>query len=256
MKGNPFALFLIYTDYYLKYALIHGLARLQERQPSPSQKGSLLQLLTSCERLTGRMPDGKRRANPAMKIGYARVSKDDQDTALQLDALEAEGCDRIFQDEGISAVGRRRPGFAKAMQLLKPGDTFVIWKLDRAFRSTVEAILRLEDLRQKGITFKIITTVIDMGTPEGRHFYRELSSWAEFERDMISQRTKEGMAAAKRRGKHVGRPPKLTADQIQSALEMLKDPAQSYGSVAELFGVHRSTLRRAVHREKVPLIRP
>lgn len=132
----------------------------------------------------------------------------------------------------------------------------MIWKLDRAFRSTVEAILKLEELRKRGITLKIITTSIDTSTPEGRHFYRELSSWAEFERDMISQRTKEGMAAARRRGKHVGRPPKLTADQIQTARKMLKDPAQSYGSVAELFGVHRSTLHRSVHREKVPVIRP
>ncbi len=202
------------------------------------------------------MPNGKRRATPAMKIGYARVSKDDQDTALQVDALEAEGCDRIFQDEGISAVGRQRPAFAEAMRLLKPGDTFVIWKLDRAFRSTVEAILKLEELLRSGIALKIITINIDTGTPEGRHFYRELSSWAEFERDMISQRTKEGMAAAKRRGRHIGRPPKLTADQIQTAREMLNDPAQSYGSVARLFGVHRSTLRRAVHREKGPVVRP
>lgn len=184
-----------------------------------------------------------------MKIGYARVSTDDQNLALQLDALERAGCEQIFKDEGISAIDPDRAGYQAAMAALTPGDMFAVWKLDRAYRSTVDAILQLDALRARGVHFQILTFGIDTDTPEGRLFYRQLASWAEWERDLISARTKEGMAAARRRGKHLGRPPKLSADAIATARDMLEDPTQSYRSVATLFGVHRSTLYRAVHRE-------
>lgn len=139
------------------------------------------------------------------KIGYARISTIDQNPNLQIDALKSFGCDRIYRD-AVSAVGKKRPGFERALKRLKSGDSLVIWKLDRAFRSTIDALVTLDNLNQRGIQLVVSTLGIVSDTPEGRYFFRGIASAAEFERDLISARTKEGMAAAKRRGVHVGRP--------------------------------------------------
>lgn len=150
------------------------------------------------------------------KIGYARISKDDQNTDLQLDALQAAGCVTIYTDE-VTAVGRYRPGFDKALNSLKAGDTFVVWKLDRAFRSTVDAVTIWNRLCACNVKLLISTFGYVSDTPEGRYFYRGIASAAEFERDMISARTKEGMAAAIRRGHHVGRPAKVSLSDLRKA---------------------------------------
>ncbi|MEM9128280.1 MAG: recombinase family protein [Pseudomonadota bacterium] len=177
-------------------------------------------------------------------IGYARISTIDQSPALQIDALKAYGCKRIYQD-AVSAVGKERPGFEKALRAVKPGDALVVWKLDRAFRSTLDAILTWEELRERGIQLIVATLGIVSDTPEGRHFYRGLASAAEFERDLISVRTKEGMAAAKRRGKHVGRPPKVTPEMAMQAHRMLNDGFE-INDIADELRVTAITLRRAL----------
>ncbi len=180
-----------------------------------------------------------------MKIGYARDSTDEQLLDMQMDALQAAKCDQIFRDEGVSAIAANRPGFEAALDALSSGDTLVIWKLDRAFRSTVDAILTLDSLRDRKVGFQCTTLQIDTSTPEGRKWYRDTASWAEYERELVSQRTKAGMAAAKRRGKHVGRPRALNAEQIQHAKIQIEQGGTVSGTAA-LLGVDRSTLRRAL----------
>lgn len=184
-----------------------------------------------------------------MKIGYARVSTEEQNLSLQLDALKAAGCKRIYRDEGVSGDGRERPAFNAALRKLKPGDLFVIWKLDRAFRSTVEAILTLERFRNQGVEFQCVTMHIDTSTPEGRKWYRDTASWAEYERELISQRTKAGMAAARRRGIRIGRPPKLTEAQIAKARRDLGAGRATIAGLAQDFGVSPRTLSRALDRQ-------
>ncbi len=131
-----------------------------------------------------------------------------------------------------------------------------MWAIDRAFRSTIDAILFLDALRKGGVEFRSLTQCIDTTTPEGRKWFIDTASWAEYERAIISRRTKEKMAAARRRGMRLGRPPLLTEDQIAQARALLKDPAQTYRSVGELFGVHHSTLCRAVRRRPDQLVTP
>ena len=141
-----------------------------------------------------------------MKIGYARVSTEDQRLDMQMDALKKAGCHKIFKDAGISALAKDRPGYLAAIDALKNGDTLVVWALDRAFRSTIHAVTELNRFAKMDVEFKCLTQPIDTTTPEGRFLYRQLASFAELEHDLISKRTKDGMAAAKQRGKHIGRP--------------------------------------------------
>lgn len=183
-----------------------------------------------------------------MKIGYARVSTGEQNLDLQIDALRAANCDQIFTDKGISAIASVRPGYEGAIDALRGGDVFVIWKIDRAFRSTVDAILVLEALRRRGIEFQCITMNIDTTTPDGRKWYRDTASWAEYERELISERTKAGLEAARRRGKRLGRPPALTREQTAHARREVDAGRETMGGMAEILGVDRGTLRRAFQR--------
>ncbi len=152
-----------------------------------------------------------------MKIGYARVSTDEQNLSLQIDALTAAGCERIYNDEGISAVARVRPQFVAALAELERGDTLVIWKMDRAFRSLLNALQVLEELDARGVHFHSLTDAIDTTTAIGRFTYQITNAFGELERALIAERTKAGMAAARRRGVRLGRPPKLTDRQIEQA---------------------------------------
>jgi DNA invertase Pin-like site-specific DNA recombinase len=148
--------------------------------------------------------------NTGRKIGYVRVSDADQTENLQLDALKAEGCDLIYGDHGVSGKIRRRKGLDDLLADLEHGDTLLVWKLDRLGRSTLHLLQLLDDLRQRGIDFHIITQGIDTRTAIGRMVFGQLAVFAEYERNLISERTKAGMKAAKARGVHVGRPRKLT----------------------------------------------
>jgi DNA invertase Pin-like site-specific DNA recombinase len=151
-----------------------------------------------------------------MNIGYARVSTDEQNLNLQIDALTAAGCTQIFQDEGLSATAKNRPQFTAALNALKPGDRLVIWKMDRAFRSLLDALTILEKLEAQGNAFHSLTEAIDTQTPMGRFAYQIINAFGELERALISERTKAGMKAAKERGVHVGRPRKLANSQTEN----------------------------------------
>lgn len=144
------------------------------------------------------------------KIGYVRVSDKDQTEALQIDALKQAGCDVIYGDHGVSGKIRHRKGLDDLLKALKAGDTLMVWKLDRLGRSTLHLLTLLDDLRRRGIDFHIITQGIDTRTAIGRMVFGQLAVFAEYERALISERTKAGMAAAKARGVHVGRPKKVS----------------------------------------------
>lgn len=143
------------------------------------------------------------------KIGYVRVSDKDQSEDLQIDALKAAGCNMIYADHGVSGVITERRGLDDMLAGLNKGDTLVVWKLDRLGRSTIHLLQLLSDLRDRGVDFQAQTQGIDTTTAVGRMLYGQLAVFAEYERSLISERTKAGMAAAKARGVHVGRPKKV-----------------------------------------------
>lgn len=139
-----------------------------------------------------------------MKIGYARCSTKQQDLQLQIDALEKYGCDKIFKDQGISGTTRNRPELNKCLSELKCGDTLVLYKLDRLFRSTVHFAQVAVELKNKGIGLVSITQAFDTNSSTGRLMMNILSSFSEFERDMISERTAAGMQSAIKQGRKMG----------------------------------------------------
>jgi DNA invertase Pin-like site-specific DNA recombinase len=139
-------------------------------------------------------------------IGYARVSTAEQNLALQLDALRAVGCSRIFQDRSSGSI-RERPQLTRALNHLRPGDTLVTWRLDRLGRSLHHLITLMKELNDVGVAFRSLSESIDTATASGRLLFHVMGALAEFERSLISERTKAGMASAKLRGKRLGRPP-------------------------------------------------
>lgn len=181
-----------------------------------------------------------------MKIGYARVSTADQNLDLQISALKKAGCDRIYRDEGISAIAKSRPQFDTALQALKDGDVFVIWKMDRAFRSLIHALNTLEYLEGQGIEFQTLTEQIDTTTAMGRFVYQIRNGFAELERELISERTKAGLEAARARGVKLGRPRKLTEEQIALAQEEILSGRNTISCMARIFDVSNQTISRAI----------
>lgn len=180
-------------------------------------------------------------------IGYVRCSTNQQMVLQQIDALHAAGCVRIYKDKAVRATARKRPGLMAVRKALKPGDTFVITAIDRAFRSTIDAIIFLDDITKDGIAFRSLVQNIDTRTPEGRRWYIHAASDAEYERAVISRRTREQMAAAKRRGKKFGRPRKLSKAQITWAHKVLKaGNGRTKVEVAQELQVCPRTLTRAL----------
>ena len=182
------------------------------------------------------------------RIGYARVSTSSQTTDQQVHALEETGCSEVFIDEGVSATARIRPGLLHAKEALCEGDVFVVWAIDRAFRSTIEAILFLDELMGQGIAFQSLTQHIDTRTPEGRKWFIDTASWAEYERELISRRTKEKMADARRKGQHLGPPFKLSRRRILNAHRMIVKDALPIEDVAARYDVAPITLIRGFKR--------
>ena len=183
-----------------------------------------------------------------MKIGYARVSTEEQNLDLQRQALEAEGCDAIYEDTA-SGVLNGRKGLAAAIAQCAAGDMLVVWKLDRLGRSLIDLVGLVEDLKAREIGLKVLTgqgAQVDTTRPEGRMIFGILATLAEFERELICERTKAGMAAAKRRGVKIGRPAKLSAFQVEQAREMI-DAGKNRADVAATLGVNVATLRRTLN---------
>ena len=181
------------------------------------------------------------------KIGYVRVSDCDQTEALQVDALKRAGCTLIYGDHGVSGAIVKRKGLDDVLAMLHAGDALVVWKLDRLGRSTLHLLTLLDQLRQRGIDFIAVTQGIDRTTAIGRMVFGQLAVFAEFEREQIRERTKAGMEAARARGKHIGRPRKLTARQIQEARRFLAEGHKPCDA-AERFKVSPSTIRRALRQ--------
>lgn len=181
-----------------------------------------------------------------MNIGYARVSTEEQNLDLQLQGLEAAGCVKVFKDHGLSGEARERPGLASALARAKDGDVLVVWKLDRLGRSLPHLVEIIDALRQAGVGFRSLQEQIDTTSAGGRFYLHILAALAEFEREMISERTKAGMAAARRNGKHVGRPRKLTDAQIARARAMIDSGGETRASVATMLDVDVTTLSRAL----------
>ena len=182
--------------------------------------------------------------------GYARVSTEDQHLDLQIDALKEAGCRNIYTDLGVSAVAKRRKGLEALLRVLEHGDTLVIWKIDRAFRNLRQAIELVETFEMRGIAFRSITDQIDTTTAHGRLVYQITSAMAEFERNLISERTRAGMKAAKLRGKHIGRPYALTDKQISDIrLRLSNDPTLTITALAQEFEVCTHTISRTLNRK-------
>jgi len=181
------------------------------------------------------------------RIGYMRVSTPSQSIDRQALGLRHH-CDEL-RFEHVSAAAKTRPVFEEVLIGLNENDTFVVWDLDRAFRSTVDAILTSEKLRSRGVHFKIVSMHVDTATPEGELFYTVMAGFAQYERRIISRRTREGMEAAKRKGKHIGRPSALTPQTIHDAYAWIIKTNYPCRYVAALLGVSRITLQRGFRRQ-------
>ncbi|WP_042337766.1 recombinase family protein [Paraburkholderia ferrariae] len=185
-----------------------------------------------------------------MMIGYARVSTDDQNLDLQIQALDRLGCDKVFTDRGISGSATSRPGLDRALSRLKPGDKLVVWRLDRLGRSLAHLVRLLESLGQRNVRFQSITEHIDTSSSGGRLVFHMMAALAEFERALISERTLAGMAAARANGKRLGRRPLLSSAQVQQARQLLEEAWEARDVAAHL-GVHPRTLSRMLAKEAV-----
>ncbi len=178
-----------------------------------------------------------------MLVGYARVSTQDQNPRLQLDALKDAGCEKIFVEKA-SGAQRDRPELSAAIDYARTGDTLVVWKLDRLARSLKQLIETVEDLEKREIGFRSLTEAIDTTTSGGRLVFHIFASLAEFERSIIRERTRAGLEAARSRGRTGGRPPALTEKDLTAAKAMLKDDTMTVEEIAKQLGVAPSTLYR------------
>ena len=177
-----------------------------------------------------------------MLIGYARVSTQDQNLDLQVDALIKAGCQKIFDDK-ISGSHSERAGLAKALEMLRDGDTLVVWKLDRLGRSVKNLVDLVGELQNQGIQFKSLTDAIDTSTPSGRFFFHVMASLAEMERELTVERTRPGLEVARQLGRKGGRSRKMTDSKIESAKKLLANGVPPR-DVAKNLGVSVPTLYR------------
>ncbi|WP_285804188.1 recombinase family protein [Alcaligenes faecalis] len=182
-----------------------------------------------------------------IKYGYARVSTEDQHLDLQLSALKNAGCTRIYSDKGISGAIASRPGLDSLLKELKPGSTLVVWRLDRLGRSLRYLVDIIDRLGKKDIHFVSLTENIDTTTSGGRLLFHMMAALAEFERSLISERTRAGMAAARARGKHVGRRRSLSPRQCAEAKKALLNDVP-LETLAAQYSVHPRTLTRLLER--------
>ena len=180
-----------------------------------------------------------------MYIGYARVSTADQNPALQLDALAGAGVDCVFADHGVSGSAASRPELDRCLEHLRPGDTLVVWRLDRLARSLKHLLTLVEDLSARGVHLRSLTENIDTSSASGRLVLSVFGALAEFERELIRERTTAGLAAARNRGARVGRPVAVTPEQLAQA-RTLVGAGHPVAEVARTLGVGRSTLYRAL----------
>jgi DNA invertase Pin-like site-specific DNA recombinase len=190
-----------------------------------------------------------------MRIGYARVSTQEQDNAAQIAALKEAGCKRIFEEK---ATGGRweRPELHRLLDQLREGDALVVWKLDRLSRSLKDVLSLMEKVEMAGAGFLSLTEAIDTTTPSGRMMMQIVGSFAEFERAMLRERTRNGLSAARAEGRVGGRRPKLTSGQEREILTMIGSGQKTAADAARLFKVHPSTVGRLLTRSKLQKASP
>ena len=184
-----------------------------------------------------------------MIIGYARVSTEEQNLNLQIDALKKSNCDTIITDRGVSGATTSRPGLNKVLRIVKSGDKIVVWRLDRLGRSLIHLVKLLEVLGHRSVSFQSLTENIDTASSGGKLVFHMMAALAEFERSLISERTKAGIASARAAGKKIGRPSLLTAIQIKEARHLLDKEKLPIDKIAIIFGVHSRTLFRALLKD-------
>jgi DNA invertase Pin-like site-specific DNA recombinase len=182
------------------------------------------------------------------KIGYARVSTLDQHPEAQQQRLKDAGCERVFTDHGASGAKASRPEWDKCLAYLRPGDTLTCVKLDRIGRSLRNLLDVLADLEERKVDLVCLDQPIDTTTAMGKMLFGILAVFAEFERDLVRERTKEGLANTKARGRSGGRKPKLTEDQVATVRKMHATGDHSIGEIGRAFGVSRQTIYRALKR--------
>lgn len=177
------------------------------------------------------------------RIGYARVSTDDQNLDLQFDALQRAGIhdDRVYSDTA-SGKDAERKELAACIKALREGDTLVVWRLDRLGRSLPDLVRIVGELEQKGVSLESLTEKIETGSAAGKLVFHVFAALAEFERNLIRERTRAGLEAARARGRSGGRKPKLTEVQIKEINTMVDAQKLSIGRIAELYGVSRTTI--------------
>ena len=180
-----------------------------------------------------------------MKYGYARVSTEDQNPDMQLTALKRAGCKKAFTDQLSGATGVKRPALLRCLKTLENGDTLIVWKLDRLGRSLRDLITMLDDLKKRGVKFRSLTEAIDTETPTGRAMWQMIGVLAELERSMIIERTRAGMKAARARGIHPGRKPRLSPQQIEHAQD-LKKKGKHPDEIAAYLNCSRATVYRTL----------
>lgn len=184
-----------------------------------------------------------------MKVGYVRISKHIQNKQLQLDALGREGCEKIFIDE-MTGTTREREQLKEALSFLRPGDTLVVWKFDRMARSLKNMIDIANELREKGIEFVSITEKVDTSTPGGKLIFHMMAALAEFEHDLIKERSIAGLEAAREQGKQGGRPKVLDEKQKNRLQRLARDKSFSVQELCGMFGISQATYYRTVKKHQ------
>ncbi len=189
-----------------------------------------------------------------MLIGYARVSTNDQETATQVAALKAAGCERVYREK---ASGGRwdRPELHRILDQLRKGDVLVVWKLDRLSRSLRDVLTIMERLSEAEAGFRSLTEAIDTTTPAGRMMMQMIGAFAEFERAMLRARTKAGLDSARREGRIGGRRPKLSPQQQAEIRRMVSRGDKTAADAARLFRIHPATVCRLLARPAVPTLK-
>jgi DNA invertase Pin-like site-specific DNA recombinase len=176
-----------------------------------------------------------------MLIGYARVSTDDQNLNLQRDALQQAGCRRIYEDR-LSGVKAARPGLEKALEVARCGDVLVVWRLDRLGRSLKDLINMMETLSEQGIELHSLTESLTTTSSSGKLIFHLFGALAEFERNLIRERTQAGLSAARARGRKGGRPKALEPAKRQLAVKLYEERQHSIGEICRLMGISKPTL--------------
>ena len=181
-----------------------------------------------------------------MKIGYARVSTADQNLDLQIDALRETGCKKIFSDRGVSGAKAERPGLDKALEHIRKKDTLVIWKLDRLGRSLSDLLSIVEYLKERGAHFLSIQDGFNTSTASGKMVFSVIGAMAEYERNLIRERTMAGLKAARARGRMGGRPKALNESQVKVAIALAEAGELTINEICEQVGCSRSTYYRQI----------